>query len=69
MEILVAVLAIVGILIFVAARVLYVTVLAVGIALAVILLGLAGIGSALAVIVIFAVYLVIECVKYRNSTS
>lgn len=69
MEILVAVSAIVGILIFAAARVLYVTVLAVGIALAVILLSLAGIGYALAVIVVFAGYLVIECIKYRNSTS
>ena len=69
MEILVAVLVIVGILIFVTALVLYGAVLAVVVALAVILLSLVGIGYAVAFIVVFMGYFVIECVKYRNSTS
>lgn len=69
MEILVAVLAIVWILVFAAALVVFGAALAVGIALLVVLFSLIGIGYVVAVIVVFMIYFVIECVKYRNSTS
>lgn len=69
MEILIAVFAIVWILVFAAAFVVFGAALAVGIALLLVLFSLIGIGYVAAVIVVFMLYFVIECVKYRNSTS